>query len=293
MTRKAIIRCALSVVLTAYLIFALGMSHDMVALDRVTGVEINVLDTGSHHGKNFVTVDGISSEIGDLPTDTTLLSKVDIRGIERRLDEVVNIETAQVTRSQTGRIHIDVMPMIPVARVFSSDGTSYYINRAGKRLTADARYHVDVPVVTGDIDRNGKIATVDLLPLMHYVASDSLLNSLTTSLKVTSAGDVILIPAIRGHVVNLGDPRDNNTSDKFARLLTMYRKVLPVKGWLYYDTISVKYSGQVVATRAKKRDMPQIAAKELIDPEEETLDNMLTTAAGSADNTPAVVKKKQ
>ncbi len=73
----------------------------------------------------------------------------------------------------------------------------------------------------------------------------------------------------------------------------MYRKVLPVKGWLYYDTISVKYSGQVVATRAKKRDMPQIAAKELIDPEEETLDNMLTTAAGSADNTPAVVKKKQ
>ena len=203
MTRKAIIRCALSVVLTAYLIFALGMSHDMAALDRVTGVEINVLDTGSHHGKNFVTVDGISSEIGDLPTDTTLLSKVDIRGIERRLDEVVNIETAQVTRSQTGRIHIDVMPMIPVARVFSSDGTSYYINRAGKRLTADARYHVDVPVVTGDIDRNGKIATVDLLPLMHYVASDSLLNSLTTSLKVTSAGDVILIPAIqigRAHV---------------------------------------------------------------------------------------------
>ena len=87
MTRKAIIRCALSVVLTAYLIFALGMSHDMAALDRVTGVEINVLDTGSHHGKNFVTVDGISSEIGDLPTDTTLLSKVDIRGIERRLDD--------------------------------------------------------------------------------------------------------------------------------------------------------------------------------------------------------------
>ena len=67
LTRKAIIRCALSVVLTAYLIFALGMSHDMAALDVSPEVEINVLDTGSHHGKNFVTVDGISSEIGDLP----------------------------------------------------------------------------------------------------------------------------------------------------------------------------------------------------------------------------------
>ena len=292
MTRKSIIRCALSIVLVGYLVFAVGMAQDMAALDRVTGVEIKVANTSHHAGRNFVTVDGISSELGQLPTDTTLVRDVDLRGIERKLDDVVNIETARVTRSQTGRIHIDVVPMIPVARIFSTDGTSYYINRAGKRLTADARYHVDVPVVTGDLGRNGNVAAVDLLPLMKHIASDSLLNSLTTSLKVTPAGDVLLIPAIRGHVVNLGDPRDGNTSDKFARLLTMYRKVLPVKGWLYYDTISVKFAGQVVATKSKKRSTQQIAAKELVDPEEDTLDNMLTTDAASGDNTPAVANKK-
>lgn len=268
------------------------MSQDMAALDRVTGVEINV--TGSDRtGRNFVTVDGISSELTDMPSDTTLVSQVDLRGIERRLCDVVNIETARVTCSQTGRIHIDVVPMIPVARVFANDGSSYYINRAGKRLTADARYHVDVPVVTGDLGRNGNVAAVDLLPLMQYIAGDSLLNSLTTSLKVTPKGDVLLVPSIRGHVVNLGDPRDGNTADKFDRLLTMYRKVLPVKGWLYYDTISVKFAGQVVATRAKKRAAPQITEKELVDPEEDTLDNMLTTDASSGDNTPAVARKNR
>ena len=279
-------------VLAGYLVFAVGASQDMAALDKVTGVEIRI--TGNDHtGRNFVTVDGISSELTDMPSDTTPVSHIDLRGIERRLGDVVNIETARVTCSQTGRIHIDVVPMIPVARVFSSDGSSsYYINRAGKRLTADARYHVDVPVVTGDLGHNSKIDAVDLLPLMQHIASDSLLNSLTTSLKVTATGDVLLIPSIRGHVVNLGDPRDDNTADKFQRLITMYRKVLPIKGWLYYDTISVKFSGQVVATKAKKRATPQIAEKELVDPEGETLDNMLTTDAASGDNTPAIAKKK-
>lgn len=268
------------------------MSQNMAALDRVTGVDIKVADSSVHGGRNFVTVDGITSELGTLPTDTTLLADVDLRAIERKLDEVVNIETACVTRSQTGRIHIDVVPMIPVARIFSSDGSSYYINRAGKRLKADARYHVDVPVITGDLGRNGNVAAVDLIPLMNHIASDSLLNNLTTSLKVDPCGDVLLVPAIRGHVVNLGDPRDGNTADKFDRLLTIYRKVLPVKGWLYYDTISVKFAGQVVATKAKKRASRPIAAKELVDPEEDTLDNMLTTDANSNDHTPAVSGKK-
>lgn len=273
-----------------YLLFAVGFSHIMAADEMVTGVEINVSPVGGN-GRNFVTVDGIAAELGVLPTDSTRVADVDLRAMERCLDGVVNIETAEVTCSQNGKVHVDVMPMIPVARVFTAAGASYYINRAGKRLVADARYHVDVPVITGDIDRAGGIAAVDLLPLMQYVAADSLLNSLTTSLKVTSDGDVLLIPAIRGHVVNLGDPRDKNTPDKFARLLTMYRKVLPVKGWQYYDTISVKFSGQVVATKARKRAAPQVAEKELVDPEEDSLDNMLTTDAGSADNTPAVAKK--
>ena len=34
--------------------------------------------------------------------------------------------------------------------------------------------------------------------------------------------------------------------------MAMYHKVLPVRGWDYYDTLSVKWGGQVVATRRLK-----------------------------------------
>ena len=31
---------------------------------------------------------------------------------------------------------------------------------------------------------------------------------------------------------------------------------MPVKGWEYFDTLSVKYSGRVIGTRAAKREAP-------------------------------------
>ena len=41
--------------------------------------------------------------------------------------------------------------------------------------------------------------------------------------------------------------------NKFNRIKTFYKEVMPVKGWNYYDTISVKWRGQVVTTRRDKQ----------------------------------------
>jgi cell division protein FtsQ len=59
-----------------------------------------------------------------------------------------------------------------------------------------------------------------------------------------------MVPCIRGHVINFGDT--SRIKDKFDNLLTMYRQVMPYKGWNTYDTISVKFKGQVVASRRNK-----------------------------------------
>ena len=67
-------------------------------------------------------------------------------------------------------------------------------------------------------------------------------------------GNIIIIPTVVGHVVNFGDT--SMVDDKFLRLRTFYRKVLPTVGWQHYDTIAVKWRGQVVATRRHKRPEP-------------------------------------
>lgn len=63
--------------------------------------------------------------------------------------------------------------------------------------------------------------------------------------------NIILVPVIRGHVINFGDMSD--MENKFTRLRQFYKDVMPVKGWNYYDTIAVKWTGQVVATKRKKK----------------------------------------
>ena len=169
--------------------------------------------------------------------------------IESKLNAIDNIEHAVVERTAANKIRISVTPMIPVARIFDNMGHSYYINREGKRLTANARFRLDVPVITGHFDAEHQPRM--LLPLLSRISNDSAWNALVAQIMVEPRHhDVILVPMIRGHVINLGDTSD--IDNKLSRVMTMYRRVLPLKGWTYYDTLNVKWRGQVVATRRVK-----------------------------------------
>ncbi len=174
-----------------------------------------------------------------------IVSKVNTLHLQQMLNSVDNIEWARCSRTSADRLHIEVIPMKPVARVFDGD-SSYYINRQGKRLTASLRYRSDVPVIQGHIA--DAASAIRLLPLIDTIASRPELRQLITSIRVNDRNEAILIPALRGHVIDFGTP-DADIANKFDRLLVMYRKVLPVKGWDFYDTLSVKFGHQIVATR--------------------------------------------
>ena len=88
--------------------------------------------------------------------------------------------------------------------------------------------------------------------------------------------NLILIPRIQGHVINFGDT--NRLVEKKNALIAVYRKVIPYKGWDEYDTISVKFRGQVVATRKNKGNQyKQNTDFEETDMEEATLPDLTYT----------------
>ena len=244
---KTVLRCIISIVLIAYIIVAVAWSRMQASAALCSGVEIVVNDSVR---SRFVTGKEIAREIGDLPVyaDSTLLSSINIDSIERILSKIDKIEDVNCVVTTGGKIRISVNPLQPVARVFDGTG-SYYINKIGKRISATARYHSDVPVITGHFD--SVFQPKDLLSLVNYLSNDSAWNSLVTYIKAENPRNIILIPLIHGHVINIGDM--NNLDNKFYRLTRAYKEVLPVKGWDYYDTLSVKWRGQLVATRRAKR----------------------------------------
>lgn len=273
MTKSSVIRCLLSVVLAVYLGMALLIANDMAARARCTGMNVVVEQTPS--SRNFVTPAEVNRLLGEWKLNGTdcAASAIDLNKIENRLNGIDNIEHANVERLADNSIRIRVTPMIPVARVFDSHG-SYYINRAGKRLTANSRFRIDVPVISGEF--NAERSPKMLLPLIQRISNDSAWNALVAQIMVDRRnGDIILAPMIRGHVINLGDTA--NIDSKLDRIMTMYRKVLPVKGWNYYDTLSVKWGGQVVASRRTK-SIPEPLIRfdrEGDETDDESVDNML------------------
>lgn len=235
--------------LMVYLGMALLVANEMDASAKYAGLEVEVMNIDADHA--FVSNDEVRRMLREwnMPDSLTPdFSAINLQNVEDRLNGVDNIEDAIVERLANNKVRVTVVPMIPVARVFDRNG-SYYINHAGKRLTANSRFRLDVPIISGTF--SDEHPATALLPLIERISSDENWNALIGQVSVEPRSrDIILVPMIRGHVINFGDT--SAIDSKLSRIATMYRDVLPVKGWNFYDTLSVKWGGQVVATRRTK-----------------------------------------
>ncbi|MBQ3364467.1 MAG: hypothetical protein IJG42_11025 [Muribaculaceae bacterium] len=232
----------LAIALTTGILWARGKYREEVC----TRVDVEVINGDS---TSFVTPSGVLSDLAGqgINLKGKRMADIDASDIEEALHLSPYLETADIVKCQDGRLLIRVSQLEPVLRVFDGD-KSYYINKAGKRMDATTYYHSDVPVVQGHFTK--KYPATRLLPLVNYVESDSLLRSLVTMYCVRDTNNIIIVPEISGHVINIGNA--DGFENKFAKLKLFYREVLPKKGWNTYDTISVKWNHQVVATRRVK-----------------------------------------
>ena len=245
---------------------AIWARHQADAL-ACSAIKINV----EHSQQNDTIIKrGILSELEKYPHKIigTPAHLINTQDIENYLSSLSNFEDVECLMTANGELSVNVIPMTPVMRVFAGD-KSFYVNRAGKQISTNAEFFVDMPVVTGKFTKNFR--PVEVLPAIRFIQNDPELNNLVSMVKADSPRDILLVPRITGHIINFGDT--NNLAEKRDALLLFYRKVTPYKGWNYYDTISVKFRGQVVATRADKSrlNVAELDYTEDIDIDEATL----------------------
>lgn len=250
MSKKSVIMCVLTILMIAYIGYALPLTWSLSRDAHVTGMTVHLSDPNSR----FVNVADVIVETGLDPATLkdSLVRNFDLNSLEHRLLASDKLQDANVTLHSDGQIYVDVTPMVPVARVFDPKEPSYYINASGKRIHAELRYHIDVPVLVGSFDSIHPAKR--LLPLLDKIAGDPRIGSMVATVTQEPNGNIILIPTIVGHVINFGDT--SMIDDKFERLRRFYTHVSPAKGWLAYDTIAVKWRGRVVATRRDKAIEP-------------------------------------
>lgn len=263
--KKTVLKWIVLLLLLAYGVWAAVWAGRQAAGGNLEGIEIEVLGDA----RNDSTIrNGLVDCL--MKYDNKLigrpLAQIDTRKLEKYLDGYSNFEEVECALTTQRKLRVAVTPMIPEIRVFDN-GKSYYINKAGKHIRADAGFYTDVPVVTGSFNKD--MPATGALPVARFITADPLLSNLIAMVHYRDPDNIILIPRLRGAVINLGDT--TRLPEKQQAIAAAYKKILPRRGWETYDTVSVKFRGQIVCTRREKALADPYAADDAEDLEEATL----------------------
>lgn len=253
---KTVVKWVLLCGLFAYVVAMFIWSRAEASRHKCTGIEV-VIDGHSQVGS--VTEQSVKDLVKEYPEMIVgqPIHSVNTHAIAEYLRNFNNFESVDCMITTQGHLKVKVTPMVPAIRVFDGS-TSYYVNKDGKTMAALPGFHVDVPLVSGKFSNTFRPES--LLPVVNFLHRDSLLSNVVGMIVVRDPENIILVPRVKGHVINLGDT--SRLAEKRKAILTAYRSILPYKGWETYDTISVKFKGQIVATRHDKTPLYPVAVVE-------------------------------
>jgi cell division protein FtsQ len=191
--------------------------------------------------------------------------EINLSDLEAMLNNYSPIEKAVVYKTLTGKIVIEIHQRTPIIRIIDAYNKSYYIDNKGYIMKLSGNYTARTIIANGNIrsiiPEQGKMSVLDdekhsnskkypladLYRLACFIANDNFWNAQVQQIYVNGSGDFELIPRVGAQVILFGNYTDCET--KFSNLMSLYKNGLPSVGWNKYETINLKYKGQIVCTK--------------------------------------------
>ncbi|BAV10356.1 cell division protein FtsQ [Filimonas lacunae] len=181
------------------------------------------------------------------------VNSVMLRRLEARVEKDVWIKNAELFFDNNRVLQVKIEEREPLARVFTIEGSSFYIDSSGTRLPLSDRLTARVPVFTSFPGEKAKLSATDSIVLQEVkkiaqtIGRDSFWTDLVAQVDITPQRTYQIIPQLGNQVIELGSAE--NLDDKLDRLYSFYKQVWAKAGFEKYEKIDVQYAGQVVATR--------------------------------------------
>jgi len=198
------------------------------------------------------------------------ISEINLKKLEQSLRNNVWIRKAEMWFDNRNVLHVEVYEKEPIARIFTTNGNTFYIDSTAKKLPLSEKRTAKVPVFTGFIDKKvysskDSMLLDDVKNIAAYIKNDAFWMSQISQVDITPDRNFELSPVVGNHLIKLGDAKD--LDKKFNRLMIFYKQVLAQKGFDSYSTIDVQYSGQVVAARrgAEKSKIDTVMLKKKVE----------------------------
>ena len=221
---------------------------------RCAGLEIRIKQ---HQDSFFIDQSDVESMIREEAhgNNLTLPDKdIDLQQIEAHLESNPYIAKAEAYIDANQKLWVDIEQHQPIVRIIDARNLDYYLSKEGNKMPATNNFTSRVPVATGNINDNGKDTGKIALPplqnifqLAQIIDNDQFLKSLVEQIYAAPNGDLILIPKIGNHEIIIGNL--DNIEEKIKNLHVFYQEALPNVGWDKYQSINLKFKGQIVAKR--------------------------------------------
>lgn len=254
--RKISVRKIIQTLVT--LVAVIGCALAMISADqrhakkKVKAVKLVVK---SPAGVHFLTEEAVERMLftgRHISPQKLSIAHLDERSMEAILSANPWVRDAEVFTDGEQVMHITLTQRVPVVRLFETNGNSYYLDAALQAMPLSSQYTHYTPVVTGvpklGTDSAAMAVKGQIVGLVSHIQRDTFWNAQVTQIDMRADGGFELLPVLGKQRIILGDTA--RVTKKLENLFAFYKQVQNKVGWDKYNTIDLRYDGQVVASPA-------------------------------------------
>lgn len=178
-----------------------------------------------------------------------VMSAFNLRSIEENLERNEWIRDAELYFDSKTVLHVNVSEREPLARIFTANGHSFYVDSSLRRMGLSEKLSARVPVFTGfpDNPKSDSLLLSEVRSVAEYLVENEFWMSQIAQVDIDAKGKMEMIPVIGDHVIKFG--RGIDVEKKFKRLFLFYEQVLAKTGFSKYPVIDIQYAGQVIGVK--------------------------------------------
>lgn len=227
--------------------------------NHCTAVEINIKGVKNNFFIDKADVNAMLEKMNFGTLRSRPLNTFNLAGMESLLQQNEWIRSAELYFDNNDVLTINIVEREPVVRIFSTDGSSFYIDSSLKKLSLSNKFSARLPVFT-NFPSTGSVVTgadssllADIKDISVYISRDPFWMAQIEQIDITPNHSFEMIPKIGNQVIVFGSA--DNFKEKFNNLLIFYKNVQSKVGWNKYSAINVTYKDQVVAVKRGAQDI--------------------------------------
>jgi len=211
-----------------------------------------------------------------------LVKTFDLQQLEELLERNLWIRNAELFFDNNDQLHIDITEREPVARVFRTNGQSFYIDDMGEQLPVTNDQVARVPVFTSfptettAARKKDSVLQQQVKEMGRYILRNDFWMAQVEQVNISNY-EFELVPKLGNHTIQFGAA--DKVEQKFNRLLLFYKQIMNKTGWNYYSSLDVRFDKQLVAVR---RDSASLFASFVVEQNNYQVNTTVDTSYGAA-----------